>query len=225
MILCNYKILLNQRGNKKMRPIKKALIIVDMVNGFISEGNLHDPAINKITKTIVELAKAYIANGDKIIAFKDCHTPNSPELEVMPPHCMKGTSEVEQVAELKKLESSPYMEVVEKNCTDGFMVPGMPDKLKGFDELVVVGCCTDICVKNFVISAKNYFNQRNERINIIVPENAVETYHIAEVHERDEWNNMAFKFMQQASIKVVKEVTPEITPDANIDGMQKKTNN
>lgn len=192
----------NQQETKR-----KALVIVDMVNGFINEGVLHDPYIDTITDEIVRLAKGYIENGDKVIAFKDCHTEESPELisggGVMPPHCMNGTNEVNQVSKLAEIEK--YMDVFEKNSTDGFMVPAVQEAIQGFDELVVVGCCTDICVKNFAISAKNHFNQFNRRVSVVVPENAVETYHAPAIgHDRDEWNHMAFRFMKQAGVDVVK---------------------
>jgi len=194
--------------NKNQEQAKrKALVIVDMVNGFINEGILHDPHIDTITDEIVRLAEAYIENGDKVIAFKDCHTEASPELisagGVMPPHCMKGTSEVDQVSKLAEIEKN--MEVFEKNSTDGFMVPAVQQAIQDFDELAVVGCCTDICVKNFAISAKNFFNQNNKQVIIKVPENAVETYHNPALdHDRGEWNQMAFRFMRQAGVEIVK---------------------
>jgi nicotinamidase-related amidase len=181
---------------------QKGLIIVDMINGFINEGVLADPYIDGITDEIVRLATAYITNGDKVIAFKDCHTNDSTEFESFPPHCVKGTSEAEMVDPLKKLESK--MEVFEKNSTSGFMVPGFLEAIKGLDDIVITGCCTDICVMNLAIPLKNYFNQRNEKVTLTVPETAVETYNIPTVHERDEWNQMAFRFMKQAGIEIVK---------------------
>jgi hypothetical protein len=57
---------------------------------------------------------------------------------------------------------------------------------------------------NLAIPLKNYFNQINKNAKVIVPQNAVETYNIPDVHPRDEWNNMAFKFMAQAGVELVK---------------------
>ena len=196
-----------ENKNQQAEAKRKALVIVDMVNGFINEGILHDPHIDTITDEIVRLAKAYIENGDKVIAFRDCHTEESTELisngGVMPPHCIEGTNEVNQVSKLAEIEK--YMDVFEKNSTDGFMVPAVQKAIQEFDEIAVVGCCTDICVKNFAISAKNFFNQNNKRVTIKVPENAVETYHNPALdHDRDEWNQMAFRFIKQAGVEVVK---------------------
>ena len=49
----------------------------------------------------------------------------------------------------------------------------------------------------------------NKRVKITIPKNAVETYD-APNHNRDEYNNMAFKFMEQAGIKLVKKYERKI---------------
>lgn len=184
--------------------MNKALIIVDMINGFVTKGALADPKINHITKEIKRLTKAYIADGNKIIAFKDAHALNCMEFKSFPPHCVKGTWESDMVDELKDLESK--MQVFEKNSTSGFVVPEFLKSIKGITEIVITGCCTDICILNLAIPLKNYFNQHDQDVKIIVPKNAVDTYHIPSVHDRDEWNTMAFRFMQQAGVQIVDEV-------------------
>ena len=69
--------------------------------------------------------------------------------------------------------------------------------------VVITGCCTDICVMNLAIPLQNYFDQENREIEIVVPQDAVETYD-APWHNAKEWNEMAYKFMNQAGIKLVK---------------------
>ena len=76
------------------------------------------------------------------------------------------------------------------------------DKLKNLKQVTIVGCCTDICVLNLAIPLNNYFNQKNRNIEIIVPKNAVETFD-SEMHKRYEYNEIAFKLMAQAGIKLV----------------------
>lgn len=192
---------------KKESDLKRAgdvLIIVDMINGFVKEGALVDKNIAGIIPEIERLAAEYLANGDKVIAFKDCHTLGSPELKTFPPHCIAGTKEVELVPELKKYEKEFI--VFEKNSTSGFVVPAFFEyiqKMNNSTKVVITGCCSDICIMNLAIPLKNFFNQINKNVEIIVPENAVDTYNIPELHDRDEWNNMAFKFMRQAGIQVV----------------------
>ena len=183
---------------------QKLLIIVDMVNGFINEGALADAGISKIIPEIVRLANRFIADGNPVIAFRDCHTADSPELENFPAHCIQGTSEAELVDELKAIQNK--FVVLGKNSTSGFFAPGFMEIINGMQELkevVITGCCTDICILNLAIPLKNYFNQTDKKIDVIVPKNAVETYNIPAVHEREEWNAMAFRFMAQAGVKLI----------------------
>lgn len=183
---------------------KKIMIIVDMINGFVKEGALADPTINQITDEIESITAVYLKKGYEVIAFKDCHTAHSLEFKAFPPHCIKGTEEVELVEPLKKYESQ--FTVFEKNSTSGFMVSAFLDhikKIKGLTEVLITGCCTDICIMNLAIPLKNYFNQHNQSVEVVVPKNAVDTYHIPEIHDRHEWNEMAFKLMKQAGVEVV----------------------
>jgi len=195
------------KRKENLEIVRNGLIIVDMINGFVKEGTLADPNIAGIIPEIERLALMYLENEDKVFAFKDCHTLDSPELNNFPVHCMKGTNEVELVDELRKYEDQ--FTVFEKNSTSGIFVPEFFDyikKMKNLTELVITGCCTDICIMNLAIPLKNFFNQINRNVNIIVPENAVDTYNITGVHDRDEWNEMAFRFMKQAGIQVVKKL-------------------
>jgi len=184
---------------------QKGLVIVDMINGFVKKGVLADPFIGTITPEIVRLAKGYMENGDKVFAFRDAHDENCAEFGAFPPHCVKGTPEVELVDELKAVEGlEQYAQIIDKNSTSGFVAPGFLEAIKGLDEIAIVGCCTDICIMNLAIPLKNWYNQFNIDANVVVPENAVETYNIPGVHERDEWNQMAMKFMKQAGVEIVK---------------------
>ena len=70
--------------------------------------------------------------------------------------------------------------------------------------VIIVGCCTDICIQNFAIALRNFFDELNMDIDIIVPKNAVETFHIPKVHEREENNERAYILMENTGIKLVK---------------------
>ena len=54
---------------------------------------------------------------------------------------------------------------------------------------------------NLAIPLKNYFNQKNRDIEIKIHKNAVETYN-SQVHNRDEYNEIAFKLLKQSGIKL-----------------------
>ena len=75
--------------------------------------------------------------------------------------------------------------------------------MKNLREIIVTGCCTDICVMNLVIPLINYFDELNRDVNVIVPKYAVETYN-APNHTRRGWNAMAFDFMKQAGADIQK---------------------
>ena len=77
----------------------------------------------------------------------------------------------------------------------------MIDNLPSLEEVVVVGCCTDICVLNLAIPLINYFDQENKYVDVSVVSDAVETYD-SPLHNRKEYNEMSLKLMKQAGINV-----------------------
>ena len=109
------------------------------------------------------------------------------------------------------------MILINKNTTNGFITKEYQDYLKNnqnrLKEIVVCGCCTDICVMNYVLSQANYNKQQQTNTQITVPMNAVETYHqekiylgrkIVPEHLRNDCNARAFREMQQAGVQLVK---------------------
>ena len=189
---------------KNIKEVKRTLIVVDMVNGFIKEGNMKDRTIEKIIPENERLINEFIKEEEGLIFIKDCHEDNSIEFKKFPKHCVKGTSEANLVDELLKYEQNAL--VYEKNSTSAIFAPHFIDdisKMENLSEVVITGCCTDICVSNLAIPLQNYFDENNKEVNIIVPENAVETYD-SPYHPRDIYNDMAFKLMNQAGIKLVK---------------------
>ena len=192
-------------NKKNLEDVKKLLVVVDMVNGFVREGAMASQNIEHIVPEIEELVKEFTEESDKQVVFvKDTHEENAREFKRYPVHCLKGTSESENIDELKKYENMAL--VHEKNSTSAIFPNGLLeniDKMKKLEEVVIVGCCTDICVINLAIPLQNYFDQVNRDIPIVVPKNAVETYD-SPSHNATEWNDMAYKFMNQAGIKLVK---------------------
>ena len=190
---------------KELEDVKKLLIVVDMVNGFVREGAMASQNIEHIIPEIENLVKIFTEDDDKQVMFvKDTHKKGAREFERYPEHCLENTNESQNVDELKKYEKMAL--VHEKNSTSAIFPEDLLqniERMKNLEEVVIVGCCTDICVINLAIPLQNYFDQVNRNVNIVVPTNAVETYD-APNHKADEWNDMAFKFMNQAGIKLVK---------------------
>lgn len=190
---------------KDLKDIKELLIVVDMVNGFVREGAMASQNIEHIVPVIEKLAKKFTDDNDKQVAFvKDTHEEGAREFKRYPVHCVKGTTEAENVDELKKYEEGAITH--EKNSTMGIFPSNLLvniEKMEKLEKVVIVGCCTDICVMNLAIPLQNYFDQVNRDVEIVIPKDAVETYD-APFHKADEWNEMAYRFMEQSGIKLVK---------------------
>ena len=184
-----------------LKEYKRMLIVVDMVKGFVNIGPMADPYIGKITPEIIKLIGDF--QNDAVAFIKDNHEAAALEFAKFPAHCVIGTEEADLVDELIPFEQKGL--VYPKNSTSTMFAPNFMrdiDAMKNLREIVVTGCCTDICVMNLVIPLINYLDQMNRDVKVIVPKNAVETYD-AEWHKRDEWNEMAFRFMTQAGAILV----------------------
>lgn len=196
------------RGNKIEYPAMQAdelrrpvLFVVDMVNGFIKEGALHDKEILSIAKPIETLLKGLDAES---IFVCDNHPEDAREFQAYPSHCVLGTSEAQVIDELK-----PWIRhEIPKNSTNTFMSPGfqefLEDAIEQYDDFIITGCCTDLCILQFALSFQGWLNQNNyHQKRIIIPVDCVETYHIEGVHDASQWNEMALANMNTNGIKVV----------------------
>ena len=188
---------------KKLEEIKELVVVVDMINGFVYEGNMKDQYIEHIIPGIKELIKRYIDRLDAEIFFiRDSHSKDSTE----------NTSESEVVDELKVFESKGR--TYKKNSTSAMFAKGLLEdiaKMKKLEKVYVVGCCSDICVMNFAIPLVNYLDEHDKKVEVITVSDLIETYD-APYHPRDEYNAMANKLMGQAGVKLVtsKELNNEV---------------
>lgn len=191
---------------KNLKIYKKALIVVDMVNGFVREGVLHDDKISGVIPRQIELINEYNRENELIIFIKDTHDINSTEFKRFggTTHCLKGTSEAELVDELKIFEYSENTISVEKNSTS-YMEAPLFRKVIGeainIEEVDIVGCCTDICDFNGTMALANYFDQYNRDVTIRIHEDAVATYC---EDERKNYVDAAYLLMEQQGIIKVK---------------------
>lgn len=190
------KILKRKDGNMEL------LIVVDMVNGFIKKGNMADKYINHIINPNIELIKKINKEGGNIVFIKDTHKIKSREFDRFPVHCLEESEESKVIDELKEYEKVAFT----KNSTSAMYAKGFKeyiDNLKNLKKIILSGCCTDICVMNLALDLQNYFDENNKNIDIIVPKDVVETYS-GPNHNREEYNEIAFKIMNNAGIKLVK---------------------
>lgn len=182
---------------------KKLLIIVDMVNGFIREGIMSDKYIEHIIPNQIKIINDILDNNEGLVFVKEAHKDASSEFNRYPKHCIKGTNEAEIIDELKIYEKDAI--VFEKNSTSAIFSKGFLNifnKMNSLEEIIIVGCCTDICIMNLAIPLQNYFDEFNRNIKIVIPKDCVETYD-SDNHNRNEYNEMAFKLLEQTGIEVV----------------------
>ncbi len=195
---------LPQMDVSELIPEKTALIIVDVVNGFIREGAMASPLIEDIVPNAAGLAEECKRRGIPVAALADCHKENCAEFASFPPHCIENTRESELVDELRDKDCF----IIKKNSTNGFHEKEFMHALVSnptVTSFVVVGDCTDICVMQLCLTLKTWFTAQNRQSEIIVPVNCVETYDSPD-HNADFMNIAAYKLMKDSGIKFVSEI-------------------
>ncbi len=188
-----------------MKDYYKIAYIIDMVEGFVYEGAMHDEYISHTEDEQVKLIESFLSEKQGVALIGEWHPEDSVEFLTYPAHCKIGTSEVEFVDSLKKYEDRAL--IYRKNSTNGIFAPGLIEdleKMSNLNEVVIGGCCTDICVLHFVLSLKTYLNQLNKNVKIFVVESMTETYD-APNHNREEYNELAYRLMKQNGIEIVKD--------------------
>lgn len=183
------------------RPV---LFVVDMINGFCKKGAMADkdimnivPSISKLCSKLEPLSRWFI---------RDAHKLNDIEFESFPVHCLDERWESEVIDELQKYIIPDESNTIKKNSTNAFHSIHFKEilcKSEFNQSFIITGCCTDICVMQLALTLKTYLNSINMNKRVIVPIDCVETYHVDNVHEREEMNEVTFKVMNAAGIEIV----------------------
>lgn len=139
--------------------MKKTLIVVDMQNDFI-DGALGTKEAVAIVPNVKKKIQEYVAKGAEIIYTRDTHTEdymNTNEGKNLPvPHCIKGTQGWE-IADGLYVENC---KIVDKP-TFGYI--GWADYQ--FEEVELIGLCTDICVVSNALMIKALFPEINVSVD------------------------------------------------------------
>ncbi|MFU0841191.1 MAG: Isochorismatase family protein [Burkholderia sp.] len=173
---------------------KTCVLVVDMIRGFAEKGALADPSIAAIAPAV----RKRVLAADAAVFLCDRHTEGCPEFDAFPVHCLAGSEESEVIPALADLAGPGN--TVGKQSTNGFFALDK-EKLARFDEIVVTGCCTDICVLQLALTLKAWFNERGLRKRIAVPRDAVATYD-APGHPKEKYAEAALALMKNAGIAV-----------------------
>ncbi len=172
-----------------------ALIVIDVIRGFVEKGALADPTVAEIIPVINDASNALPLA--QTFTLRDCHAKGCREFEVFPEHCLEGSAESE-LAEGLFLKDAIDLK---KNSTNGFFA--FLPYLKQYRHLIVTGDCTDICVLQFALTAKGYCNEQNLPVDVVLVANAVDTFG-SPTHPKDVYQTVALKLMQNAGIRIVR---------------------
>ena len=181
----------------------KALILVDIINGFLNEGNLADKSLNRIVPAVVELVEHFVNKGYVIIALNDGHPKDSAEFSLFPGHCEEGSWQSQLIDELKPYEKNMF--VVNKNSNGGAHVREFQQVLDGMPnlkEIVWAGVSSDVCVMRNVGSTMDYMLEQNRAIKYILPKDVTGAYDL-QGHPQQEYNQSALAIMQGWGVDVV----------------------
>lgn len=192
---------------KNLEEVSSAIFVIDMNNGFCEEGALADPTIKRIVPNIRKIIMDGLKRESALFFVNDKHTEDSVEIKRYAGHCITPR-EQKTIKELSIFEE--YADrVFYKNSTCALFAPGMMEMLlqmKNIKRVIITGCCTDICIMNFAVALRNFMDEWNVDVDIVVPKNAIETFHIPKVHEREEANNFGYRVMESSGIRLVKEM-------------------
>ena len=131
--------------------MRKVLIVIDMQNDFIN-GSLGTPEAQAIVPNVKKKIEEYKSRGDEIIFTRDTHEKNyltTNEGKHLPvEHCILNTQGW-QIADGLEVENCGYV----NKSTFGWRY--WSDHI--FEEIELVGLCTDICVVSNALILKATF--------------------------------------------------------------------
>lgn len=124
--------------------MKRLLVVVDMQKDFI-DGSLGTKEAQAMVPKAAARAREYVEQGDEVIFTMDTHdehyldTQEGKKLPVL--HCQKGTEGWELCAELSQIPGRRF-----KKETFGSLECAEYARKGAYEEVELVGLCTDICV-------------------------------------------------------------------------------
>lgn len=180
-------------------PEDTIIVMIDMINGFCKFGPLSSPYVKALIPKMSGFLDDAIARELPIISYRDSHPEETGEFEYFPPHCLSGSEESELVHELNR----PELIDIPKNSTNGFLAKN-PLSLfnRSIEHVIVIGCVTDICIRDFSTTMNKYFQESNTKGHVYVIENLVDTYHIEGIHDRQSEHLLALYQMSQSGIRL-----------------------
>jgi nicotinamidase/pyrazinamidase len=168
-----------------------ALVVVDMQNGFLREGNLASDTCLAVLPEVIGEVRAALDGGWHVIFTADTHEPDDLEFEVFPEHCIRGSREAELVDELAMFLEHEQTWLVPKRRYSALFETQLEGLLHrfGIDQVRIGGVCTDICVLHTAADL------RNRDVEVTVAAAATATFD-APGHSADEIRAQSLEHMR-----------------------------
>jgi nicotinamidase-related amidase len=142
----------------------QALVIVDMLNDFLTEqGALFVGAAGQRIVPVIAAELERARQGNLPVLFLcDQHRPDDQEFTLWPPHCVAGSRGAQVIPELA-VRPGDYL--VPKRRYSGFYGTDLDLILRelGISELILTGVCTNICVLYTAADAR----MRNFKVTVV----------------------------------------------------------
>jgi nicotinamidase-related amidase len=193
-----------------------AILSIDVINGFCSEGTLASPRVARIILPITRLMNAAWQRGTRqIVLIQDTHEPEAVEFNDWAPHCVRGTRESQAVPEIMALPFYSELPIIPKNSINPALNTDLPqwiDQHPDLEDFIVVGDCTDLCTYQLAMFLRLDANARQIQRRVIVPADCVDTYDLPvgtaqqagiPAHPGEFFNTMFLYHMSLNGIEVV----------------------
>ncbi len=207
----------------ELKDYRKALYNIDMVEGFVNIGAMHNEFYNTLVPEQMKIMDDFLEAGEAVNVIGEWHDKEATEFTQnggsYPTHCVAGTKEAEYIDEIQKRIYEPNENGIylrdksilkpnvrdyKKNSINGVLDQVRHDirEMKNLKMVVFNGVCEDLCVEDFARTYARYLDEINRIVKLYVVASTVDTYD-APGHNRAEWKTIARAVMEQAGIKYV----------------------
>ncbi len=210
---------LDELTDSGQHPERLAILSEDLIKCFTTRGTLASERVLSVLPAVVRLFEAAHAAGVKdFLLAQDSHPEDSMQFEAFGEHCVSGSVDAETVDELANLPFADQFTVLLKESLNPAIGTALEDwfrERKNVKNVIVVGDCTDLCVYQVAMHLKSWSHVEHRRLNVIIPEDCVQTYDLpiaaardiaAMPHNGDVLHVIFLYHMALSGIRVVKHV-------------------
>jgi len=175
-----------------------ALVVVDLVHGFVDEGPLASPRVARLVPVVAECVRGFADGGGRwLCVVEDAHPADAPEFRAFPPHCLAGTrasrtvEPVAAAAERAGLDTTWIRKATITPRDAGLLdwAAGASAALGPRPAIAVAGDATDLCLYQTAMGLLLWANRPEIArelgpVRVVVGLDAVDTYDLAAADAR-----------------------------------------